>query len=53
MKELGMHISKMSRDWIPGAFAHALTAALEDLALNDIWTYNNIIDRCIEWVLEC
>jgi hypothetical protein len=33
MKELCMHISRMSRDWIPGAFVHALTTALEDLAL--------------------
>lgn len=36
MKELGMHISKINRDWIPGAFIHVLPAALEDLALSDI-----------------
>ena len=26
-----MHISHMTRDWIPGAFIHCLTAALDEL----------------------
>lgn len=28
-----MHISRMKHDWIAGGFLHALTAALDDLAL--------------------
>jgi hypothetical protein len=36
MKELCMTISRMNRDWIPGTFIHALTAALEDLSLNKL-----------------
>lgn len=36
MKELAVHISKMDRDWIPGAFIHVLAAALEDLSLKEL-----------------
>ena len=36
MKELSIHISRMKRDWIPGAFIYVLTAALNDLALSSI-----------------
>ena len=36
MKELCMHISRMKREWIPGAFIHVLVPALEDLALTEI-----------------
>lgn len=36
MKELCMHISRLKRDWIPGAFIHALSAALDDLSLTGL-----------------
>lgn len=32
-----MHISRMNMDWIAASFMHAITAAVEDLSLSDLW----------------
>jgi hypothetical protein len=36
MKELAMHISRCDFSWVPSAFIHCLSTALDDLALTGI-----------------
>ena len=36
LKELVLHISRCDMSWVPSAFMHCLTAALNDLSLGGI-----------------